>query len=333
MKWPLKVSSLVFSYNAGTRNNNFAQILAEEIIIQGIEIEELIIAEPSVFKWVSGTINSISGIKGTRLKHIELTNGVRSMIHFDNVTRIDSLKFNTHLYPTFPNLKYVKHITALYLDMKFDMDIQRVGKLDITISDYLGFQSILLNSLETADDVIITSGIVVLFSAPKLTWGRLEIKHATELNLNENLRWNGSSLINSSDFCEKYFKPFVDRGLAFQTNSRCEVDCKQPYTLASLTLHMFCREFQTIEINQQSVEYIPLYEATTVTGDLIITDYNGTFSAPKLTVITGNVIITNSNNFSFSAPYLKKIQGSITIQNCGSFSAPKLVEISGNFQD
>ncbi|KAJ9089133.1 hypothetical protein DSO57_1016054 [Entomophthora muscae] len=328
LKWPLKVSRIMLVRGAMSDSYDFSQIAAEEIVIDASQ-EKLTIVEPSVFKWKYGHIDSISGIKGTRLKYVELSNEARSRIHFDNVTHLDTLVFHGNLYPTFPNLTYVKHITALSLDYKFDMDIQRVGKLEVTKANYLRGQSILLNKLEATEDVIIASGKFNLFSAPKLTWGRLELKHVTKLNLNESLRWKGTSFITSDDFCEKYFKAFVGRGLAFKTNNRCEVDCKQPYTPASLTLHMSCETFKTIEINQKSVEYIPLYEAAAVTGDLIITNYNGTFSAPKLTVITENVIITNSNNFSFSAPNLKKIQGIVTIKNFSSFLAPNLKEIHG----
>ncbi|KAJ9064894.1 hypothetical protein DSO57_1025524 [Entomophthora muscae] len=209
------------------------------------------------------------------------------------------------------------------------MGIQSVGKLRITTDNYLDDRSILLNNLETADDVIIASSKVKLFSAPKLTWGRLEIKHATELILNENLGWKGLSSITSDDFCEKYFNAFTARGLAFETDNRCKVDCNQLYTPMNLTSYAFCDGFTTIVINQKSAEHIRLYEATTITGDLIITNYNGTFSAPKLTEITGNVIITNSKPFSFSALNLKKIQGSVTIQNSSSVSLPKLNQYHG----
>ncbi|KAJ9083310.1 hypothetical protein DSO57_1035967 [Entomophthora muscae] len=327
LKWPLKVSRIMLVRGAMSDSYDFSQIAAEEIVIDASQ-EKLTIMEPSVFKWKYGHIDSISGIKGTRLKHVELSNEARSRIHFDNVTHLDILVFHGNLYPAFPNLTYVKHITALSLDYKLDMDIQRVGKLEVTKANYLSGQRILLNKLEATEDVIIASGKFSLFSAPKLTWGTMEID-TTYLTLNKSLRWKGTSFITSDDFCEKYFKVFVDRGLAFKTNNRCEVDCKQPYTPANLTLHMSCETFKTIEINQKSVEYIPLYEANAVTGDLIITNYNGTFSAPKLTVITENVIITNSNNFSFSAPNLSKIQGSVTIQNFSSFLAPNLKKIHG----
>ncbi|KAJ9088208.1 hypothetical protein DSO57_1025468 [Entomophthora muscae] len=209
------------------------------------------------------------------------------------------------------------------------MGIQSVGKLHVTTYGS-GDRSILLNDLKTADEVTIASHKVKLFSAPNLTWGRLEIKHATELILNENLGWKGLSSITSDDFCEKYFNAFTARGLAFETDNSCKADCTQLYTPMNLTSYAFCDGFTTIVINQKSAEYIRLNEATTITGDLIITNYNGTFSAPKLTEITGNVKITNSKPFSFSALNLKKIQGSVTIQNSSSFHAPDLKEIQGN---
>ncbi|KAJ9089129.1 hypothetical protein DSO57_1016051 [Entomophthora muscae] len=330
LKWPLKVSSLVLNHDAKSRNNDFSQIKAEEIRIFGFQAEELIITEPSVLEWYYGSIKTITGITGTRLKRVILGSDVRNRVQINNVTRLDSLVFNQRLYPTFPDLMHVDDARARYLMEDLTLDIQSVGKLDITTGDYSGGQSILLNNLETADEVTIASHKVKLFSAPKLMYGRLEIKHATELNLNKNLRWNGTSFITSDDFCEKYFKAFKDHGLAFKTNNRCEVDCKQPYTPMNLASYASCKEFKTIEINQKSVEYIPLHQATTITGDLIITDYNGTFSAPKLNVITGNVILTNSLNFSFSAPDLKKIQGSVTIQGSGSFSVPTLEKIKGD---
>ncbi|KAJ9049261.1 hypothetical protein DSO57_1026494 [Entomophthora muscae] len=332
LKWPLRVSRLVLNYNARATNNDFSQIKAEEIRIFGFEADELIIEEPSVFEWYYGSIKTITGITGTRLKHVVLGKDVHNTIQFDNVTRLESLVFNNRLYPTFPGLTHVNDVRGRHLTEDFDMNLQRVRKLDITTSDYSGSRSILLNNLETADDVIIASNKVKLFSAPKLTWGRLEIKHATELNLNENLRWEGTSFINSDDFCEKYFKPFTDRGLAFETNNRCQVDCKQPYTPMNLTSYMYCEEFKTIEINQKSVGSIPLYEVTTIAGDLIITNYNGIFSAPKLTEIAGSIRIINSINFSLSVPNLKKIQGSVTIQNSGSFSAPNLKKIKGDIR-
>ncbi|KAJ9087482.1 hypothetical protein DSO57_1032966 [Entomophthora muscae] len=330
LKWPLKVSSLVLNPDAKSRNNDFSQIKAEEIRIFGFQAEELIIAEPSVLEWYYGSIKTITGITGTRLKRVVLGRDVRNRIQFSNVTRLDSLVFNQRLYPTFPSLMHVDDARARYLMGDLIMDIQSVGKLDIITGDYSGGQSILLNNLETAEEVTIASHKVKLFSAPKLMYGRLEIKHATELNLNMNLRWNGTSFITSDDFCEKYFKAFKDHGLAFKTDNRCNVDCKQPYTPMNLTSYLSCREFKTIEINNKSDENITLYKATTITGDLIITNYNGTFSAPKLTEITGNVILTNPLNFSFSAPNLKKIQGSVTIQGSGSFSIPTLEKIKGD---
>ncbi|KAJ9050167.1 hypothetical protein DSO57_1016995 [Entomophthora muscae] len=209
------------------------------------------------------------------------------------------------------------------------MDIQSVGKLGITTGDYSGGRSILLNTLKAADEVT-TPHKVKLFSAPSLTWGRLNIKNARELILNENLRWNGTSFITSDDFCEKYFKLFKDRSLAFKTDNCCEVDCKQPYIPMNLKSYASCKEFKTIGINQKSAGNILLHEVATIVGDLIITHYKGTFSASKLTAITGNVIITNSKNYHFSAISLKKIQGSIIIQKSSSFLAPNLEEIQGS---
>ncbi|KAJ9089128.1 hypothetical protein DSO57_1016050 [Entomophthora muscae] len=330
LKWLLKVSRLVLNSNARSGHSDFSQIKAEEIRIFGFQAEELIIVEPSVLEWHYGSIKTITGITGTRLKRVVLGSDVHNRVQFNNVTRLDSLVFNQRLYPTFPSITHVNNASARHLMEDLTMDIQSVGKLDITTGDYSGGRSILLNNLKTADEVTIASHKVKLFSAPKLMYGRLEINHATELNLNENLLWNGTAFITSDDFCEKYFKAFKDHGLAFKTDNRCEVDCKQPYTPMNLTSYASCKEFKSIEINQKSVEYIPLHQATTITGDLIITDYNGTFSAPKLNVITGNVILTNSLNFSFSAPNLKKIQGSVTIQGSGSFSIPTLEKIKGD---
>ncbi|KAJ9089130.1 hypothetical protein DSO57_1016052 [Entomophthora muscae] len=330
LKWPLKVSSLVLNYDAKSRNNDFSQIKAEEIRIFGFQAEELIITEPSVLEWYYGSIKTITGITGTRLKRVILGSDVRNRIKFNNVTRLDSLIFNKRLYPTFSSLTHVNNASARHLMEDLTLDIQSVGKLDITTGDYSGGRSILLNNLETADEVTIASHKVKLFSAPKLMYGRLEIKHATELNMNKNLRWNETSFITSDDFCEKYFKAFKDHGLAFKTDNRCEVDCKQPYTPMNLASYTSCKEFKTIEINQKSVENIPLHEAATITSDLIITNYNGILSVPKLAVITGNFILTNSLNFSFSAPKLKKIQGSITIQDISSFSAPSIKKFQGS---
>ncbi|KAJ9083311.1 hypothetical protein DSO57_1035968 [Entomophthora muscae] len=329
LKWPLKVSRLVIYFNARSKSNDFSQIKAEEIRIFGFQAEELIIAEPSVLEWHYGSIKTITGITGTRLKRVILGNDARNKIQFNNVTRLDSLVFNQRLYPTFPSLTHVNEVNARHLMEDLTMDIQSVGKLDVTTGDYSGGRSILLNNLETADEVTIASHNVKLFSAPKLTWGRLEIKHATELNLNENLLWNGTSCFTSDDFCEKYFKLFKDRGLAFKTNHRCEVDCKQPYNTTNLASYTSCKEFKTIEINQKSIENIFLHKATNIAGDLTITNYKGSFSAPNLIELTGNVVITNSSTFFLSAPNLKKIQGSITIQNSSSFSLPKLNQYQG----
>ncbi|KAJ9089131.1 hypothetical protein DSO57_1016053 [Entomophthora muscae] len=330
LKWPLKVSRLVIYFNARSKSNDFSQIKAEEIRIFGFQAEELIIAEPSVLEWHYGSIKTITGITGTRLKRVILGNDARNKIQFNNVTRLDSLVFNQRLYPTFPSLTHVNEVNARHLMEDLTLDIQSVGKLDVTTGDYSGGRSILLNNLETADEVTIASHKVKLFSAPKLTWGRLEIKHATELNLNENLLWKGTAFITSDDFCEKYFKLFKDHGLAFKTDNRCEVDFKQPYTPMNLASYTSCKEFKTIEINQKSIENIFLHEATNIAGDLTITNYKGSFSAPNLIELTGNVVITNSLNSSFSAPNLKKIQGSITIQGSGPFSIPTLEKIKGD---
>ncbi|KAJ9088206.1 hypothetical protein DSO57_1025467 [Entomophthora muscae] len=328
LKWPLKVSRLVLNSNARSQRNDFSQIKAEEIRIFGFQAEELIIAEPSVLGWYYGSIKAITGITGTRLKRVVLGNDVRNRVQFDNVTRLDSLVFHRRLYPTFPRLTLVNEVYAQDLIENLNMGIQSVGKLHVTTYGS-GDRSILLNDLKTADEVTIASHKVKLFSAPNLTWGRLEIKHATELILNENLGWKGLSSITSDDFCEKYFNAFTARGLAFETDNSCKADCTQLYTPMNLTSYAFCDGFTTIVINQKSAEYIRLNEATTITGDLIITNYNGTFSAPKLTEITGNVKITNSKPFSFSALNLKKIQGSVTIQNSSSVSLPRLNQFHG----
>ncbi|KAJ9083756.1 hypothetical protein DSO57_1031510 [Entomophthora muscae] len=330
LKMPLKVSRLSLESNAKSRNNDFSQIKADEFKLLGFKAKELIIAEPSVFKWDHGSIKTIAGITGTRLKHVELSSKAKDRVKFDNVTRLDSLIFHEELTPTFPNLTHVNEVYAKDLMGDLTMDIQSVGKLDITTSDDSGGRSILLNNLKTADEVTISPHKVKLFSAPKLTWGRLEIKHVTELNLNINLAWKGVASITSDDFCEKYYTPFTARGLAFKTDNHCTFDCNQPYTPMSLTYYASCKEFKTIEINQNSAENILLQEAATIAGDLIITNYNGTFSAPKLTAITGNVIITNSKNYHFSALNLRKIQGSIIIQKSSSFVSNDLNHIQGS---
>ncbi|KAJ9063938.1 hypothetical protein DSO57_1035679 [Entomophthora muscae] len=327
---PLKVSRLSLESNAKSRNNDFSQIKADEFKLLGFRAKELIIAEPSVFKWDHGSIKTIAGITGTRLKHVELSSKAKDRVTFDNVTRLDSIIFHEELTPTFPNLTHVNEVYAKDLMGDLTMDIQSVGKLDITTSDDSGGRSILLNNLKTADEVTISPHKVKLFSAPKLTWGRLEIKHATELNLNISLAWKGVASITSDDFCEKYYTPFTARGLAFKTDNHCTFDCNQPYTPMSLTYYTSCKEFKTIEINQNSAENILLQEAATIDGDLIITNYNGTFSAPKLTAITGNVIITNSKNYHFSALNLRNIQGSIIIQKSSSFVSNNLNHIQGS---
>ncbi|KAJ9086946.1 hypothetical protein DSO57_1038319 [Entomophthora muscae] len=329
LKGPLKVSELMLRSYDISESSDFSQVVAEKIKVAKLTTEELIIAEPSVFEWKLGSIKTITGFTGARLKHVELSRDVKDRVKFDSVTRLDSLKFHEKLTPTFPDLTHVKDVYARDLKEDLKMDIQNVGKLDITTSDDSDDLSIHLNSLETVEDVITAPDYFQLFSASKLTWGRLNIKYARELILNENLAWKGTSFITSDDFCEKYFSAFTARGLDFKTDNHCTFDCKQPSTPVSLASYASCEEIQTIEINETSADNITLHEATTITGDLIITNYNGTFSAPKLALITGNVIITDSKLFFFSTPHLVEIRGSITIQNSSSVSLPILNQYQG----
>ncbi|KAJ9050166.1 hypothetical protein DSO57_1016994 [Entomophthora muscae] len=77
LKMPLKVSRLSLGLNAKSRNNDFSQIKADGFKLLGFQAEELIIAEPSVFKWGYGSIKTIAGITGTRPKHVQLSSEAR----------------------------------------------------------------------------------------------------------------------------------------------------------------------------------------------------------------------------------------------------------------
>ncbi|KAJ9080551.1 hypothetical protein DSO57_1023692 [Entomophthora muscae] len=344
---PLKTNRLVVFACPEYESEDFSQIAAEKVDLEWHEDKDVTFnLEPSVFILRAPSPKNVFGIKGTRLKHVELHSVAETEIRFYNVASLDYLLCVDYCpLSIFPDLKYVKHMKVLNLKDDFNMGLSKAGKIEI--QGMSASQSVHFINLETVEEYIQVNSELKLFSAPRLAWGRLVfLEEVKSLDLNESLGWNGTAVFNFKKACDMYFMRFANLGLAFNLKYPCKHDCSRLSTPLKFKYQKFCDKFGTIEINQHSPKSYTLDEATTLIGDLIITNYNS-FSAPKLHSLTGNITIINSNAFhsllteiignlnilnsnSFSAPNLKIITGNLINTNSTNFSAPNLTTIQGS---
>ncbi|KAJ9078609.1 hypothetical protein DSO57_1005175 [Entomophthora muscae] len=333
LKRPLKVSKLILE-PTDFKDYNLSQITADEIQV-GTRVRGKVIFDPepaALILYPSGSI-TFSGITGTRLKRVEILGYNARVVGFREVKHLDYLEIRENeAFEDFFSLESANSVHIESTTSRVQLNIQKVGTLLIEAkSGFMNKPTISLENLAHVDDYIKVKGNPESFHAPKLTWGRLDFEtEPTTLELNKDLEWAGKAVFKSKNFCQKYFHHFLVRSVDFDTPDNCNFKCPQTYDSTSINSLRFCKNLNAIQITKHSPKSIYLDNANTLTGDLIIDNHNGSFSAQSLTKITGNVHIVNCG--SFSAPNLTEIEGSLTITNSSYISLFKLERILGDLK-
>lgn len=319
----LKVQKLYLNGYCADGPDSFNKITASELELDRVSNSELNFdMAPLKFAATKGRIRKITGVSGEKLKALEIDSSERSIVVFDEIAHLDRLVLSDDAHPNqiLPKLKTAKFIALRDFDYGYiELGIETVDKLELSFTQSGRYKAKFPN-LVTVNELIHVSGNgFQSFHVPNLKSGLLKLEaRITALELRKDLTWEGEAFFNSDDFCQNYFLDFDRRGLTFDLGLECEYKCQRKEARSGKEAAWLgnCLEIGSLTIDHQSTEAIYLEKVQTIAGDLVLTNYQGTLSVPKLKEIKGNLVIKNSR--SFPAPSLLEIHGDWAVQKPSS---------------